>query len=165
MISPASHRALDALRRLVRALVSSTHALEQSTGITSAQRFVLEQLVDGPLPSVNALAARTHTTQATVSVVLTKLERRGLIGRERDPADRRRATVTLTRAGRRLLDGSTATVQSRLAAALGEMRSQDVRVLATSLERWVEEAGLDRTKAGMFLEPDRRGKRRRLKDA
>ncbi|MGH7592749.1 MAG: MarR family winged helix-turn-helix transcriptional regulator [Gemmatimonadales bacterium] len=161
MISSPGTRALDALRRLVRGLTDSAHELDQDAGITSAQRFVLEQLADGPLPSVNALAARTHTTQATVSVVLGRLERRGLIIRQRDAGDRRRASVALTMAGRRLLARSDVPVQTRLTAALRTMPPRTVRALAAALEAWVEAAGLQRLPARLFLEPDSPAARRR----
>ncbi|HEY4102070.1 MAG TPA: MarR family winged helix-turn-helix transcriptional regulator [Gemmatimonadales bacterium] len=163
MSPSADRRALDALRRLVRALVDSAHQLDQRAKITPAQRFVLQQLVDGPVPTVNALAARTHTTQATVSTVLDRLEARGLIVRQRDPRDRRRISVALSATGRRLLARSTVPVQSHLARALETMPPSTVRALATSLEAWIRAAGLGAVPAGLFLEPDgdrRRGGRR-----
>lgn len=163
-MAPAT-RALDALRRVVRGLTDSAHTLEQVAGITPAQRFVLEQLADGPLPSVNALAARTHTTQATVSVVLGRLERRGLVTRQRDAGDRRRSSVALTRAGQRLLARSDVPVQARLTTALGTMPAQTVRSLAAALEAWVAAAGLERVPPGLFLEPDAPRSRRRARHA
>ncbi|HEY3933377.1 MAG TPA: MarR family winged helix-turn-helix transcriptional regulator [Gemmatimonadales bacterium] len=154
-MSPAAdRRALDALRRLVRALVDSAHQLEQRANITPAQRFVLQQLADGPIPTVNALAARTHTTQATVSAVLDRLEARGLIIRQRDPRDRRRISVALSATGRRLLARSTVPVQTHLARALETMPQRTVRALAASLEAWIRSAGLGAVPAGLFLEPD-----------
>lgn len=165
MISDPSTRAIDALRRIVRALLVSAHDLEQQAGITSAQRFVLEQLADGPVASVNALAARTHTRQATVSVVLTRLEARGLIRRDRDPRDRRRATVTLTPAGRRLLRRSEVPVQSHLITALSSMPQREVRTLAEALEAWVAAARLGTTPARLFLEPDTLSRSTRRTDA
>ncbi len=165
MISDPSTRAIDALRRIVRALLVSAHDLEQQAGITSAQRFVLEQLADGPVASVNALAARTHTRQATVSVVLTRLEARGLIRRDRDPRDRRRAAVALTAAGRRLLRRSEVPVQAHLIGALASMSARDVRTLAQSLERWVAAAHLGATPPRLFLEPDPSSRSRKPSDA
>jgi DNA-binding MarR family transcriptional regulator len=165
MISDPSTRAIDALRRIVRALLMSTHDLEQQTGITSAQRFVLEQLADGPLASVNALAARTHTRQATVSVVLSRLESRGLVRRDRDPRDRRRAMVTLTPSGRRLLRRSEVPVQAHLISALASMPHREVRTLAQALERWVAAARLGTTPARLFLEPDAPSRSTRRTDA
>lgn len=153
MISTPETRTLDALRRVVHALLLTAHELEHQAGITPAQRFVLEQLVDGPVPTVNALAERTHTHQATVSVVLTRLEARGLIARERDPRDRRRTSVALTAAGRRLLRKSAVPVQAHLAAALDAMPKHQVKALADAFEAWVAGAGLGSSPAPLFLEP------------
>lgn len=155
-------RALDAVRRIVGALLTTARDLEQHARITPAQRFILEQLADGPLPSVNALALRTHTTQATVVVVLNRLQQRGLVERTPDPADRRRTRVSLTRAGQRLLARSAAPAQSHLVAALDAMPPRRVRALADALDGWVDDAGLADRPALLFLEPaDARPRTRR----
>jgi DNA-binding MarR family transcriptional regulator len=162
MIRTPPIRAMDALRRLVRALLDSAHALEKQAGITPAQRFVLQQLADGPLPTVNALASRTHTNQATVSVVLDRLEARGLVVRQRGAEDRRRTPLTLTATGRKLLNRSIIPAQAGITAALATMPARQVRSLATALEAWVVAAGLTRIPAGLFLEPDAPAARRRI---
>jgi MarR family transcriptional regulator, organic hydroperoxide resistance regulator len=161
----ADLRALDALRRLVRALADSARDSERTAGITSAQRFVLDQLADGPAPTINALAARTHTTQATVVVVVNRLEKHGLVTRAPDPADRRRTTVTLTRAGQRLLTRSDVPVQVHLVAALRAMPPRQVQTLAVSLEAWVEGAGLGTVPAALFLEPEPAPRKRSARNA
>jgi DNA-binding MarR family transcriptional regulator len=143
-------RALNALRRLVASLADSARDLDRAA---PAQRFILEQLADGPLPSVNALAARTHTTQATVVIVLNRLERTALVARQADPNDRRRTLVSITAKGRRLLARSAVPVQSRLLGALDAMPRRQARALADALEAWVSAAGLAQTPAALFLEP------------
>lgn len=160
MTDSAPGRALNALRRLVGALVESARELEREAGVTPAQLFVLQVLAEGPMPTVNALAARTHTTQATVSTVLSRLEKRALVTRTPHAGDRRRSVVALTAAGRRLLDRTTVPVQVRLTSALVAMPARKRRQLADSLEAWVADAGLEAVPAGMFLEPARPARRR-----
>ncbi|HEY4320270.1 MAG TPA: MarR family transcriptional regulator [Gemmatimonadales bacterium] len=153
MIRSADARALDAIRRLVRALEDATRDAGRTAGVTAAQRFVLELLADSPAPTINALAERTHTTQATVVVAVNRLERRGLVVRAPDPADRRRTTVTLTRAGHRLIARSSVPVQVHLIAALHALPARRVQALATTLEDWLAKAGLGHIPATLFLEP------------
>src|SRR5215831_15397476 len=81
---------MDALRRVVRALRASARAAERRFGISGAQLFVLEKLAEAPARAVDDLAARTLTDQSSVSIVLTRLERRGLVARRQSTEDARR---------------------------------------------------------------------------
>ena len=60
-------------------------------------------LFDGPL-GVNDLAERLEVTPATVSLMVGELSRQGILDRREDPADRRRAIVTLADAHRAAID-------------------------------------------------------------
>ncbi|MEW2357974.1 MarR family winged helix-turn-helix transcriptional regulator [Spirillospora sp. NPDC029432] len=51
-------------------------------------------LFDGPL-GVNELAARLEVAPATVSLMVSDLNRQGILDRGADPADRRRAIVSI----------------------------------------------------------------------
>jgi DNA-binding MarR family transcriptional regulator len=61
-------------------------------------------LFDGPL-GVNELAERLEVTPATVSLMVGELSRKGVLDRDEDPADRRRAIVSLADAHREAIDG------------------------------------------------------------
>ncbi|TDO44132.1 DNA-binding MarR family transcriptional regulator [Kribbella sp. VKM Ac-2527] len=60
-------------------------------------------LFDGPL-GVNELAERLEVTPATVSLMVGELSRKGILERREDPADRRRAIITLADAHREAID-------------------------------------------------------------
>src|SRR3954465_5527311 len=109
---------LDAVRTIVRALRESSRQAERAGGMSGAQLFVLQRLAGAAPLSLNELAQRTHTHQSSVSVVVTKLARRGLVARARAAADGRRLEITLTPAGRAVLGRAPAAAQERLIAAL-----------------------------------------------
>ena len=68
-----------------------------------ASRAVLEHLaLAGPL-TVGEAAAHLARAQSVISEIVTHLERRGLLEREDDPADRRRTLIWLTPAGHEAL--------------------------------------------------------------
>src|SRR5690348_9331916 len=110
--------ALDAIRRMVRTLRTSATDIERNTGLSAAQTFVLQLLAEEPAESMNDLAARTLTDQSSVSVVVSRLESKGLVERGQSASDARRTRVTITDAGRARLAGRPVTVQARLIRAL-----------------------------------------------
>jgi DNA-binding MarR family transcriptional regulator len=123
---------LDGIRRLVQFLRLSGRAAERA-GVSAAQLFVLQKLAEAPALSVNELAARTLTHQSSVSVVVQRLEERGLVARKRAGSDGRRVEVSLTRRGRQSLQRTPDASQSRLIAALGKLPLRERRSLAGAL--------------------------------
>lgn len=148
--------ALDALRRIVRALQRSHRIAEQRWDVSAAQLLVLQQLADGSPLSINELAERTFTHQSTVSVVVTRLVRRRLVARARSGDDARRTEITLTAAGRQLLSRAMLLAQTRLIDALGHMKSSDLQMLARCLGVLSAELGMAEEPAHMFFEHDGR---------
>jgi len=80
--------------------------------------------VTGPL-TVGEAAVHLGRAQSVVSEIVDGLARKGLLERERDPADRRRTLVWLTGDGQELLrrDGEVLAVDA-LAAALDRMPAE-----------------------------------------
>jgi DNA-binding MarR family transcriptional regulator len=145
-------RALDAVRRLVRAIRIASAPNRTSGGVSGAQMFVLQQLLDGPAASLNELAARTYTHQSSVSVVVSRLAELGLVVRSAAKDDARRTTIALSAKGLRLARRMQPTLQSRLAEALGSLTNAERAGLVKGLERWLAEAGLDKDPADLFFE-------------
>ncbi|MBI1351971.1 MAG: MarR family transcriptional regulator [Actinomycetales bacterium] len=63
--------------------------------------------------SAGQLGAETLVTSGTMTNRIDRLEQRGLVRREPDPADRRGVRVVLTEAGRRTVDNAMADLVSR----------------------------------------------------
>lgn len=147
--------AVDALRRLVQELRASSVAAERRGGLSGAQLFVLEQLAEAPAASLNELAARTLTHQSSVSVVVSRLVKRGLVERVADSSDARRRVIELTPAGRTLLRSAPATFQAKLISALEGLTAPERRMVARGLRLVVRRLGLGERPAPLFLERPR----------
>lgn len=95
-----------ALDRLVRGQRSHRQAIAFRHGITPLQLDLLLTLADGPPPEpqVGLLAVELGVTQPTLTDSLNALERKQLIGRQRDDFDRRRIVITLTARGAELVE-------------------------------------------------------------
>ncbi len=100
-------RALDAYIKLSRASGTLDARLAANLairGVTTGQLGVMEALMHlGPLTQ-GKLGRKLLRSGGNVTTVIDNLERRGLVGRQRNQDDRRVVTVTLTRAGRQLIE-------------------------------------------------------------
>jgi len=146
--------AMDGLRRIVRALRQADAKSLATGGIPSAQLFVLRQLRHKPASSIGELRQATLTSQSSVSEVVARLEGAGLVRRARASDDARRAELSLTQAGRKVLDESPEPFQEKLVSALHRMSQDDQDALATGMTAWLGEAAIGDAPATMFFEPD-----------
>jgi DNA-binding MarR family transcriptional regulator len=149
--------ALDAMRRIVRVLRRSSARTERELGLGAAQLFVLHQLAEAPAASVNALAERTYTHQSSVSVVVRRLVEQGLVARRPAAGDARRRELSITTAGRRLVERAPMPAQLHLIEGLTRLGSRDLATLARLLERVVQAMGAsDQPPTMLFVEGMRR---------
>lgn len=131
--------ALPPVLEFLRVLWSLNHALETTSsdmqrrfGVTAQQRMVL-RIVGVLGPSLAGRLSRVlHVHPGTLSAMLARLERRGLVQRTRDATDARRVVVSLTEAGTALLSHSEGTVERAATAAL-DASSAEVRAHALQL--------------------------------
>ncbi|GLZ03793.1 MarR family transcriptional regulator [Actinomadura sp. NBRC 104412] len=102
------------------ALIRLTQHVEQvfgevgrERGLTPQQAHVLCHLVDGPIGMAD-LSRRLHLEKSSVTGLVDRVERRGLVARVRDDRDRRAYRVALTDEGSRLACETHEAVNQRL---------------------------------------------------
>ena len=151
---PEIGRALVAIRRLVRTLRTTAAAVERETGLSTAQTFVLQLLRERPSESMNELAERTSTDQSSVSVVVSRLEAKGLVARHASTADARRTEVKITDRGIALMQRTPPTVQERLTHALSALPCASLHALSQELNNLIAQLGADEEPATLIFEDD-----------
>jgi DNA-binding MarR family transcriptional regulator len=154
---------LDNLRRIVRALRESSRSAERAFGVSGAQLFALRVLAQSPSLSLNELAARTHTHQSTVSVVVKRLVAAKLVSRAVSAEDARRVELAVTLKGRALLRKAPLAAQEHLVEGIAQLTRRDSQQLSVSLQRLVEAMQLTAEPALMFFEEDEAAPRTREK--
>lgn len=150
--------ALTSIRTLVAALTQSARTIEAHTGITNAQLFLLRQIAGSDALSINDLAERARTRQNTVSSVVSRLVEAGLVEKVRSEDDARRAALSLTRAGNRVLARAQPSPTEVLIAGLDSLRRQDVRNLAAGLQALITALNLTVDEPPMLFEDARQAK-------
>lgn len=87
---------LRALRRIIRATDLHSKRQGRDTGLTTPQLLVLQVIDRHPDASVNLVAKRVNLSQATVSIILDRLQARHLVQRIRSEVDKRRLCLQIT---------------------------------------------------------------------
>src|ERR1041384_4413861 len=139
------------IRRIVRVLRLASQQTQAAAGISAAQLFVLQQLGDEDGLSMNALADRTLTDRSSVAAVVDRLQAQKLVDRTTDPADRRRAVVRITAAGKRILGHAPDAPTTALLAALRRLDKRELATLARSLQRLTVALGVAEEPASMLF--------------
>jgi len=115
----------DPVRQVVDALPVLHHAVrsraDRRTGegqVSDHQVTVLGQLDRAEPSTLTELAGRMRVALPTMSLLVERLVRAGLLRRDRDTADRRRVLLRLSAAGGRLLAGRSSIDAGRVRALL-----------------------------------------------
>ncbi|MCX7662731.1 MAG: MarR family transcriptional regulator [Tepidimonas fonticaldi] len=108
-----------AIRRLHQIAVGIFLQETAAHGITPVQYAALQTVHNEPGIDQRTLASRIAQDTSTTAGVVERLQARGWLQREPDPADRRARRLTLTPEG-----------QARLAGVVPDMRRAQARILA-----------------------------------
>src|SRR3990167_6729113 len=90
------------LRRISQAIDVWSRHLWHDYGLTSPQLATLREILAGKNVTPGTLATALHLSQPTITGILGRLERRGLIRRERSLTDRRSILAIVTDQGKEL---------------------------------------------------------------
>jgi DNA-binding MarR family transcriptional regulator len=123
------------LHRLVRRVLEAETPLLAAHDVGMWDYAVLSALEAGPAQTQARLAAAIGRDKTRLIGSLDGLERRGLVVREPDPADRRNRVVALTGEGRALLARCRADVRAMEDDLLGDVPAGDRAVFLRTLLR------------------------------
>jgi DNA-binding MarR family transcriptional regulator len=130
-----SNTALVALRRILRVTELNARKLAQESELTTSQLLVLQHVSQRGSALPSEVARAVALKQATVTVVVNKLEDAGLVTRKRDTDDRRRVWIELTDGGRAALENSPDLLQHRFVKGFDSLEGWEQSMIIAALER------------------------------
>ena len=130
---------LTASRTLVAVATQSLGAAAEDT--TIAQYRALVVLASRGPQRLTDLAGALDVTPSTAGRMCDRLLRKGLIRRHRARADRRAVQVSLTAAGRQVVDQATARRRALIAGILGRLPARQQSAVAGALAAFAAAAG------------------------
>lgn len=108
--------------------------VSQATGLPFSRVRILKRLLDAPV-TLKQLADMTDSDAPATTVAVNDLEDRGLVERQPHPDNRRAKLVSLTPAGRRIVELVHRTVRDDAPPAVQQLSKTDLAHLRRILER------------------------------
>ncbi|HHX82783.1 MAG TPA: MarR family transcriptional regulator [Pseudomonadaceae bacterium] len=135
MTDPTIEAVLISLRRIIRATDIHSRNLIKTSGLTAPQLLILQALVRTPYLSISELARELILGQATVSIILDRLESRDLIQRRKSEQDKRRTELSLTETGRLAVTGAPLPLQDRFVDSFTALEDWEQTHILSALQR------------------------------
>ncbi len=126
---------LIALRRILRATELYGRDLARDAGLTAVQLRVLQIVAEKGHCTPTHIATRMGVSQATISVLIKKLEGYGFLERHKSLSDRRQTDLEVTKAGLAKVDVAPDALQQRYVAQFEELPDWEQSMIVAVLER------------------------------
>ena len=145
-------RILRSIRRVIRAVDIYSHRLSLEAGITVPQLSCLIQVATAGPMTLKALAQGVNLTSSTMVGIVDRLQKKGLLRRERSGADRREVLISVTDEGKILASNAPSPLHDRLAAGLHILPAAEQAAIVMALEKIVDLMGIGQVDAAPILD-------------
>lgn len=126
---------LIALRRVIRATDLHSKYLAKTTGLTAPQILLLQTIREKGQVTIGELAQEMSLSQATVTSILDRLEKRKLVYRERSTEDKRKVHAFLTDAALHTLRDAPIPLHDHFARQFSDLQEWEQTMIISSLQR------------------------------
>ncbi|MCE2593789.1 MarR family transcriptional regulator [Motilimonas cestriensis] len=126
---------LVALRRVIRATDLHSKHLAKTTGLTAPQILLLQTIRDKGQVTIGEIANEMSLSQATVTTIIDRLEKRNLVYRQRSQTDKRKVHALLTDEAVEVLKGAPIALQDHFARQFNGLEEWEQTMIISSLQR------------------------------
>ncbi|GAA6200671.1 MarR family transcriptional regulator [Aquicoccus sp. SU-CL01552] len=126
---------LIALRRILRATELFGRELAQAAGLTAVQFRVLQLVSERGHCTATQISQRMGVSQATVTSLVDKLVRQGMVERQRSEKDRRQTNIVVTEKGAAAIVRAPDALQQRYVRKFEALEDWEQAMLVAALER------------------------------
>jgi DNA-binding MarR family transcriptional regulator len=123
------------------ALQTTSKRMKSTIGVTGPQRLVIRIIARFPGIPAGVVAQLLHLHPSTLTGILDRLERQGLIQRRPDPKDRRRAFLGVTAKGKRIDAAGAGTVEAAVQRVISHTSRKKLESARELLMRLASELG------------------------
>ena len=142
---------LISLRRIVQAIELHSTRLTKEFGLTGPQLVILQEIASHDMISVSQLAKTVSLSQATVTDITKRLERKDLIARIKGREDKRRTDLSLSDKGRELLAAVPPLLQERFTDRFSRLENWEKLMIESAFDRVVRLMSAEDLDASPFM--------------
>ena len=148
---------LIALRKIIQAIDRHSTNLKKKFGLTGPQLILLQSISAHGKISVTQLSKNVSLSQATVTDITKRLEKRDYITRTRDIDDKRKTNIALTENGKAILNTVPPLLQEQFTERFSKLESWEQLMIESSFERVVSMMSAEDIDASPILLPGSMG--------
>lgn len=123
------------VRKIMRAIDMHSSFLARQYGLTSPQLICMKRLSEEKEMTPGGLAKEVHLSHATVTGIISRLEKKGLVQRTRSTEDGRSYLIRLTGSGVSMIDASPSMLQEQFMYELSKLADWEKTMILSSLQR------------------------------
>lgn len=155
--SPSQQRCkemLVSLRKINQAISLHSKNLNRRFGLTGPQLVILNEISRHESITVTQLARSISLSQATVTDILNRLGKKGLVERSRDTIDRRRVMIRITAKCNDILSQAPPALQDTFMDRYTNLPDWEQLMILSALKRIVDLMSAEKIDAAPFLTTD-----------
>jgi DNA-binding MarR family transcriptional regulator len=145
-------KVLITLRRIIRAADLHSKYLVKTAGLTAPQLLLLQAIRERGDVAIGELAKAVNLSQATVTTILDRLEKRELVFRVRVQHDKRKVNACLTPSGEEMLDNAPTPLQAHFIRRFRSLPEWEQSMILASLQRVAQMMDAEHIDASPFLD-------------
>jgi len=147
-----SDKVMIALRKIIRAIDMNSKKLVKRVGLTGPQLMILREIAIRNDITPGEIATAVSLSQATVTGILERMEKRELLTRKRSENDKRRSLVRLTGLGRQTIENAPPLMQETFVERFTSLQEWEQMLILSVLQRLVVLMEAKAIDAAPFLE-------------
>ena len=140
-----------ALRKIIQAIDTNSKQLVKRVGLTGPQLVILQEITRMGEVTAGEIAQAVSLSQATVTGILERMEKRGLLARRRSERDKRRIMVSITESGKQVLKDAPPLMQEAFVDRFSDLQEWEQTMILSSLQRLVSIMDAKTIQAAPFL--------------
>ena len=140
-----------ALRKIIQAIDMNSKKLVKRVGLTGPQLVILQEIDNLGEVTAGEIARAVSLSQATVTGILERMEKRGLLARQRSDSDKRRIMVRITPSGNHVLQAAPPLMQEAFIERFASLQDWEQTMILSALQRLVSIMDARAIQADPFL--------------
>ena len=123
------------IRKIMQAMDIYSKKLLKQYGLTGPQIYLLKIIDKVNNITISEIARKASLSQATVTDIITRLEKTGYILRTKGSVDKRNKYITLTEKSKNILAGNPSLSEKKFSGKLSELEEWERNYLLSAVQR------------------------------